>query len=148
MSEGGSDLTAWAREHAARFEVAPLFEMVKGERVQVGFTVSLYARLPLDKAPGAERRADAAAIRERLAEVVQSLVPREGSRARVEIDPPRAAVVLEPEGQREPEIALYARVSHSDDYFAETTVAEEKRVYDVARRLTEIGLQERHQRVP
>jgi hypothetical protein len=40
------------------------------------------------------------------------------------------------------------RVFHGDDYFAETTVAEEKRVYDVTRRLTEIGLQERHQRIP
>lgn len=145
MSEGESDLTAWAKGHAARFEVAPLFEMVKGRKVQVGFTASLYARLPLEKAPGAERRAEAAAIRERLAEIVQSLVPREGSRARVEIDPPRAAVVLEPEGQREPEVALSARVFHGDDYFAEATVAEEKRVYDVIRRLTEIGLQEKHQ---
>ena len=75
----------------------------------MGFTVSLYARLPLDKAPEAERRADAAAIRERLAKIVQSLVPREGSRARVEIDPPRAAVVLESEGQQGAEVALYAR---------------------------------------
>jgi hypothetical protein len=148
LSEGGSDLTGWAKDHAARYEVAPLFEMVKGNKIQVGFTVSLYARLPLDKAPGTERRAEAAAIRERLAKLVQSLVPREGSRARVEIDPPRAAVVLESEGQREPEIALYARVFHGDEYFAEATAAEEKKVHDVTRRLTEMGFQERHRRVP
>ncbi len=148
MSEAGSDFTGWAKDHAACYEVAPLFEMVKGKKVQVGFTVSLYARLPLDKAPGAERRAEAAAIRERLAGMIQSLVPREGSRARVEIEAPRAAVVLEPEGQKEPEVALYARVFHGDDYFAEATAAEEKRLHEATRRLTEIGLQERHQRTP
>ena len=53
-----------------------------------------------------------------------------------------------PEGQREPEVALDARVFHGDNYFADATAAEEKKVYDATRRLTEMGFQERHQRVP
>jgi hypothetical protein len=148
VSIGDPDLAAWADGHAAGFEVAPLVELVKGRQVQVGFTISLYARLPMDKAPGAERLAAAAGIRERLREIVQSLVPPEGSRGRVEIEAPRAAVVLEPEGQREPEVALHARVFHGDSYFAETTADEEKRVYDATRQLTEMGLKERRRRIP
>jgi hypothetical protein len=66
----------------------------------------------------------------------------------VEIEAPRTAVILEPEGQMEPEVALDARVFHGDDYFAEVTVDEEKRLREVAGRLTGMGLQERRRRIP
>ena len=118
-------------------------ERVKGRQVQVGFTLSLYARLPMGQGAVEQQRAAAEEIRKHLREIVQSLAPPQESRARVEIDASRAAVVIEPEGGREPEIAVHARVFHRDDYFAETTVAEEKRVHDVTRRLTEMGFKER-----
>lgn len=147
MSDVDPELTAWVLAHAASFEVAPLVEVVKGRQLQVGFTVSLYGRLPMDKPPGAERRAAAAEIRERLVKMIQSLAPTEGSRATLEIQAPRPGVVLEPEGEREPEVAVVARVFHGDDYFAETTVGEEKKVYAGTRRLVEMGLKERR-RIP
>jgi hypothetical protein len=144
----GPDVAAWARTHEACFELAPLVEMVRGRRVQVGFTVGLYARLPLETGPGPGRKAAAAEIWEGLREIAQSLAPREGSRARVEVEPQRAAAFFEPEGRMMPEVAFNARVFHGDDYFKEVTVDEEARLHDVTRRLTEMGLKERRRRMP
>jgi hypothetical protein len=144
----GSDVAAWARDHGAGFEVSPLVEIVKGRQVQVGFTIGLFAALPLEKGPGPERATAAAEIRERLREIVRSLAPPEGSRARLEIDSPRPAVSFAPEGQVQPEIGLDARVFHGDDYFAEATAGEEERLRGVTRRLTEMGLRERRRRAP
>jgi hypothetical protein len=143
----GSDVAAWARDHGACFEVSPLVEIVKGRQVQVGFTIGLFARLPVEKRPGPEREKEAAEIRERLREVVESLAPPEGGRARLEIDGARPAVAFAPEGAMEPEVALHARVFHGDDYFAEATAAEEERLRAAIRRLTQMGLKERRRRV-
>jgi hypothetical protein len=93
----------------------------------VGFTLGLYARLPVENGPGPEREAAAAEIWQGLRE----------------IDGPRSAAFFAPEGRMQPESAFNARVFHGDDYFPEVTVSEEKKLYEVARRLTEMGLKER-----
>ncbi|HUL79288.1 MAG TPA: hypothetical protein VL691_18635 [Vicinamibacteria bacterium] len=144
---GRGDVAEWARAHEASFEVAPLVEMVKGRQVQVGFTLGLYARLPLESGPGPERRAAAAAIWEGLREIAETLAPPEG-RARVEVESPRAAAFFQPEGQMRPEVAFNARVFRGDDYFTEVTADEEKKVHGVVQRLTEMGLKERPRRTP
>jgi hypothetical protein len=117
--------------------------MVKGKKVQVGFTISLYARLPLETGPGPERRTAAAKVWEGLREIVKSLAPMRGSRARAEIDPPRTAAYFAPDSQMEPEVALSARVFHAADYLAEVTAGEGTKLHQVTRRLTELGLTER-----
>jgi len=147
LKQAGGDVATWARAHEAGFEVAPLMEIVKGRQVQLGFEIGLYARLPLDKGPGAERRAEAAKIAEALREIVRTLVPAKGSRARVELEAPRSAVVLEPEGGREPEVAVRARVFHADDYFEEATADEEEKLRAVVQRLAQMGLKERRRRI-
>ena len=148
MSGVRSDVAAWARDHGACFEVSPLVEIVRGRQVQVGFTISLFAPLSLEKRPGPERETEAAEIREGLREIVQSLQPPQGGRARLEIDGSRPGVSFAPEGQMQPEIGLDARVFHGDDYFAEATAAEEERLRAAIRRLTEMGLKERRRRTP
>jgi hypothetical protein len=148
LSETGSDIAAWARARGASFEATPLVEMVKGRQVQVGFTISLYARLPLEGGPGAERRAAAARVREGLREIVESLGASEASRARVEIEGPRIAAFFEPGGEKRPEIALSARVFHADDYFLEVTADEERGLRRAVQRLTEMGLTERRRPTP
>ncbi len=125
MSGVGSDVAAWARDYGAGFEVSPWWRSSGDARYRVGFTISLFAHLPLEKGPGPERRTEAAEIREHLREIVQSLAPPEGGRARLEIDGSRPAVSFAPEGGMQPEIGLHARVFHGDDYFAEATAGEE-----------------------
>lgn len=144
MSETGSDVAAWARTHQACFEVTPLLELVKGRRLQVGFTINLYALMPLEKPPGEERLQEAAKVWARLREIVESLVPKEGSRARVEVEAPRTAAFFRPENQLKPELALSARVFHGDEYFAEVTAQEKDRLSTVTKRLTEMGLKQGH----
>ncbi len=148
MSSVGPDVAAWAEAHGASFEVAPLVEMVRGRQVQVGFTISLYARLPLETRPGPERVAAAAEIWEALREIAQSLAPRVGARARVDVEAQRPAAFFAPEGRMLPEVAFTARVFHGDDYFAEVTVSEEQKLRAVTGQLTEMGLKERSRRIP
>ncbi len=148
MSRVGSDVAAWAEAHGASFETAPLVEMVRGRQVQVGFTISLYARLPVEAGPGPERVAAAAEIWEALREIAQSLAPRVGARARVDVEAQRPAAFFAPEGRMLPEVAFTARVFHGDDYFAEVTVSEEQKLRAVTGQLTEMGLKERSRRIP
>ena len=142
-----NDTAAWAREHDASFEVEPLTEVLRGDHVQVGFTVRLSARLPMER-PQPERREEADAIRARLREILQSLAPPAESQARLEIQPLRTAASLSPESGMQPEIAVEARVFHGRDYFAEVTEGEERKVYAGVRRLAEMGLKERRRRTP
>jgi hypothetical protein len=144
----GSDVAAWAAAHGASFEVAPLVEMVRGRPVQVGFTISLYARLPVEGGAGRKREAAAAEIWESLREIAQRLAPRVGPRARVDVEAQRPAAFFSPEGQMLPEVAFTARAFHGDDYFAEVTVSEERKLRAVTGQLAEMGLKERFRRTP
>jgi hypothetical protein len=148
VSSVGSDVAAWAAAHGASFEVAPLVEMVRARPVQVGFTISLYARLPVETGPGPERVAVAAEIWDALREIAQSLAPRVGPKARVDVEAQRPAAFFSPEGGMLPEVAFTARVFHGDDYFAEVTVSEEQKIRAVTGQLAEMGLKERLRRTP
>ena len=139
MSTESSDAT-WARDHRACFQIGPLVEMRGKEKMQVGFTVDLYAALPLDKAAGPERLEEARRIWERLRTIVESLAPAEGSTARVEIEPFRTAAYLRRETEMKPEINLRARVFHGDAYFKSPTEDERKRLSAVEERLKAKGL--------
>ena len=147
VSGSGSESTGWAAAHGASFEVVPLIEVLRGRQVQVGFTIGLYARLPLDERPRAERWAEAEEIQAKLREMLQSLAPPEGSPARLELEPSRKAAFLDAEGGRQPEVAVRARVFHGKDYSAEVTEDEEQRVHAATRRLAEMGLTERRRRM-
>ena len=137
-----SDVAAWAKTHGAGFEVAALIEQVRGRRVQIGFTVRLFARMPMDERPQKERWAEALEIRDRLVQILQSLAPAPGGRGRLEIEPFRSAATLDPARELEPEISVVGRVFHGDDYFAEVKESERTKVYEGVRRLTELGIPE------
>jgi hypothetical protein len=144
VSELVPSAAAWARDHEACFEVTPLIELAKGQKVQVGVTIALYARLAMEKAPGQERRADASDIWKGLREILETLVPKEGSSVRLEVDAPRLAAFFRPENEMKPEIGLTARLFHGDDYLGEVTADEREKLTVVARRLMELGLKQGH----
>jgi len=138
-----SDDIAWTRAHQACFEIAPLIEMRGAQKIQVGFTIDLYARLPTEKAAGPEREEETRRVQERLRTLASSLAPATGN-VRVEIDPPRAAAFLRPENEMAPEISVRARVFHGDDYFAAVTEDERTRVSAVDHKLVALGLRQGH----
>ncbi len=53
MGRSDAEWAEWAREKRVAFEVAPLVEMREGEKLQVGFTLTLYAAVPMELPAGA-----------------------------------------------------------------------------------------------
>jgi hypothetical protein len=138
------DVAAWARAHRACFEVGPLVEMKGKEKLQVGFTLDLYAAFPTDKPDGAERLEEASRIWQRLKAIVDSLAPQEGEVARVDVEPQRTAAFLRPANDMAPEVGLQARIFHKGDYFAQVTGEERTRLSAVEKRLTAMGVRSGH----
>ena len=143
MADPEGDVAAWARANAACFDLVPLVEMKEGKKIQVGITLELYARLPMDKPPGPERRAAAAEVLGKLRQIVESLRPESGE-VRVQVEPPRTAAYLRRETEMEPEVRLSAQIYHAHDYFAPVTEDERARISTLERRLTTLGLKRGH----
>lgn len=101
-----TDWPEWARAHKACFDVQPLIEMHKGEKVQVGFELRLYAQMP-PRGRGIDERG--AQILGTLREMLESVVGSDHPVARLEIASPSAARVRAETGLT-PEIELSARI--------------------------------------
>ncbi len=139
MGRSDAEWPAWAREHRAAFEVAPLVELRGGEKMQVGFTLSLYAAVPMDLPAGAERQQAGRALWQELREVAEAAVPDGERGARAELDPPHTAL-LRPENEFKPEVGLTWRLFHEDDYFKSVTNEDRERLARLEQRLSAMGL--------
>ena len=128
---GGDSKACW--------EITPLVERHKGEQVQVGYDLSLFARVPGGPA-GAEGAARVQTLWDRLEEIAQSLAPLVAGDGRIEVDPFEEAGRLRPETQYAPEVMLQARLFHSSDYFAPASEADRERLRPIEQRLAELGL--------
>jgi hypothetical protein len=133
---------AWAAENRACWETMPLFEREHGQAVQVGFELSLFARIP-DMPDGDERRAAIYALWDRLQELAQSLAPLLGGEGRVEVDAFDAAGRLRPETQFAPEIMVQARLFQSPGSSGPLPAADREWLRPVEHRLVELGLRPR-----
>jgi hypothetical protein len=143
MAVDPAETQAWARDNKAAWEVTPLFEMHKGERLQVGFELELYARIPPQIPPSAERERALEALWDRLREIAESLLPIVGDEARIEVEPFENAGRLRPETKFAPEVLLQARLFHAADYFAPIGDGDRERVKPLEAQLTAIGLRQR-----
>ena len=138
-----ADCRAWAQQARAAWEVTPLVEMERGSPIQVGFELSLYARVPDDLPPGPDREAATEGIWDRMCEIAESLAPLAGKDARVDVDPFEAADRLRPETQFAPEILLTARLFHGSDLLQPIEPGERERLKPLEDRLHELGLKPR-----
>ena len=138
-----AECRTWAEQSKAAWEVTPLIEMERGAQVQVGFELSLYARVPADFAAGADDQAANEGIWDRLREIAESLVPLAGTDARIEVDPFEAASRLRPETQFAPEVLLSARLFHGSDLLAPVKTGDRERLKPLEDRLHELGLKPR-----
>jgi hypothetical protein len=138
-----TECRTWAQQSKAAWEVTPLVEMERGSQVQVGFELSLFARVPTDVPPGSEGDAAFEALWDRLRGIAESLVPLAGKHARIEVDPFEAAARLRPETQFAPEILLSARLFHGSDLLAPVKPGERERLRPLEDRLHELGLKPR-----
>jgi hypothetical protein len=143
MAIDPAECRVWAEQAKAAWEVTPLIEMEKGVQVQVGFELSLFARVPGDVPPGPEREAAVGRVWDRLREIAESLLPLAGADGRLEVDPFEAAARLRPETQFAPEILLSARLFHGPDLLAPVREGDRERLKPLEDRLGELGLRSR-----
>jgi hypothetical protein len=135
-----AECRAWAAQVKAAWELTPLIEMERGEEVQVGFELGLYARVPGDVAADLERQAAVEWTWDRLREIAESLVPLLGTDGRLEVDPFEAAARLRPETGLAPEVLLSARLFHGSDLLAPVRPGDRERLKPLEDRLHELGL--------
>lgn len=138
-----TEVGAWAREHRACWEITPLIEMHRGEQVQVGFELDLFARIPTEIAPSEDRQRAVEAIWDRLRAIAESMLPLAGAEGRLDVEPFEAAGRLRPETQFAPEVLLKARLLHASDYFAPVNAEDRNRLKPIEERLLQLGLRAR-----
>jgi hypothetical protein len=140
MSE--TDSVEWARAHRACFATEALIEMVGGQRSQIGFTLEMFASVPMELPPGDARRKAGAEILAKLKSLLDQAVAAESAAgagdARVEIEPDRG-VVLRPDNKMEPEVVVRARVEHSSAA-TPVTAGDRDAMSAFTKRLTAMGL--------
>jgi len=140
MSLNENEIPAWAKEHKASFEIAPMIEMHDGQKVQVGYEVNLFVQL----IPGPNAQQSVGNLWEALRDIAQKLLPPEATKARLEVAPYRPAARLRPENEMTPEVMLSARIFHAADYFASVTEQERAALSGLEKRLTALGLKQGH----
>ena len=129
----------WCREHRAAFETAALYELHKGAKVQVGFTLSLYAAFPVADPPGEQRREAARVLREELRALLEDAAPPDQRMARAELESPHEAV-MRPSNESQPEISLDCRIVHADDYWKPVTNEDRDALARLEKRLSAMGV--------
>jgi hypothetical protein len=132
----------WARVHRACFETEALIEMVGGQRSQVGFTLQMFASVPMGVPFGEERQKAGADLLARLRSILDEATAAHSAEgagdARIEIEPDRG-VVLRPDNKMEPEVVLRARVEHSSAT-KPATAGDRDAMAAFTKRLTAMGL--------
>ena len=138
MHRSEAEWAGWAREHRAAFQTVPLVEVVRGERRQVGFSITLYVAAPLDAAPGA-RVERVAALWDELTRLADDVAPPEQRAAKVQVEQaPR--VVLRPENEFSPEVGLTFHVFPRGGGMEPVSEADRERMAQVERRLHAFGV--------
>ena len=144
MAIDPAECRTWAQQARAAWEVTPLLEQRKGERIQVGFELNLFARMPTEIPPGPERQAAVERLWDRLREIAESLLPLAGVDGRIDVDPFEAAARLRPETQFAPEILLSARLFHGADLLVPVDEGDREQLKPLEDRLHELGLKARN----
>jgi hypothetical protein len=143
MAIDPAECRTWAQQAKAAWEISPLIELERGAQVQVGFELSLYARVPVGLPAGSDREDASEGIWDRMREIAESLVPLAGPDARIEVDPFEAAARLRPETQFAAEVLLSARLFHGSDLLAPVRTGDRERLKPLEDRLHDLGLKPR-----
>ncbi|HXY41992.1 MAG TPA: hypothetical protein VEQ10_20115 [Vicinamibacteria bacterium] len=141
MTRTVAEWCAWARERRAAFESVPLSEQLQGERVQVGFSLTLYLAAPMDAAAGPERSEAIRRLWAELNEFAQAVAPEDQRTARVDIEQaPR--VVLRPENDFQPQVGLTFHLFPRGVALSAIADEDQRRMTELKRRLLGFGLKQ------
>lgn len=141
MGRSDDEWVAWTREHRVAYELAPLVEPRGKDKVQSGFTLTFYAAVPMDKPAGDVRQQAGRQLHEELRALAQAAVPAGERNARVELDPPRTAV-LRPENEFKPEVGLTFHLFPRGRSMSAVTAEDRERMTQVEKRLLAFGVKQ------
>ena len=142
MTRTEAEWASWAREHRAAFQTVPLVEAVPGgERVQVGFSLTLYVAAPLESAPGPERMEAVGKRWDELKLLAEDVAPEEQRTARVQLEQ-AARVVLRPENEFKPEVGLTFNLFPRGGSLAAVTEEDRNRMGRLEKRLLAFGVKQ------
>jgi len=142
MTRTEAEWASWAREHRAAFQTVPLIEAVRGaERVQVGFSLTLYVAAPMESAPGAQRMEAVGKLWDELKLLAEDIAPEEQRTARVQVEQ-AARVVLRPENEFKPEVGLTFNLFPRGGSLAAVTEEDRNRMGRLEKRLLAFGVKQ------
>ena len=108
-----SETSDWIREHKCSYNIQPVAELVEGEATQLGYELNLYAEVPMGDTITPELGKVIDEIRDQLAQIVNSLIPKD-AKARIQRAPFRRALRF-PHGSGKPVVTRTVYVYHPDN---------------------------------
>ena len=87
MTEVPAELARWVRDNHCSYDIAPIVELQRGEQADVGYEINLHAELPWEGETTPEILAKQDEIRDKLAELIDVLIPKESADARFDFVP-------------------------------------------------------------
>jgi hypothetical protein len=141
MTRTEAEWATWAREHRAAFQTVPLIEQVGPERVQVGFSLTVYVATPMEASPGPERMEAVRRLWDELKELAEDIAPEDQRTARVQVEQ-AARVVLRPENEFKPEVSLTFHLFPRGASLASVTPEDRERMARLEKRLLAFGVKQ------
>lgn len=140
MTRTEQEWAQWAREHRVAFQTVPLVEQVRAERVQVGFSLTLYVAAPMEAPAGPQRMEAVRTLWAELKDLAEAVAPAEERAARVDVEQ-AARVVLRPENEFRPEVYLTFHVfPRTGASLAAVSPEDRDRMHQVEKRLQAFGV--------
>ena len=110
----------------------------------MGYTLTLYARVPTEIPPSKERREAVLATWDRLREIADALVAREPEGTDIEVDAYDAEERFRRENGFRPEVTLYARIVREEDFFEPVKAGDREKLRPIEDQLKQLGLKKGH----
>jgi hypothetical protein len=125
----------WIRAHKCTYDIQPVVEMEEGGPTHLGYELNLHAELPVGETLSPEVAKDLDEIRDKLGDILESLVPKD-TKARIERAPFRRAVRF-PKGGKNPMVTRTVRIFHPD--YQAMKPGDREKFHPTEKRLEEMG---------
>lgn len=131
-----SDLFDWVRAHKCTYDIQPVVEIEEGGPTHLGYELNLHAELPVGDRLTPEVGKTLDEIRDRLGDVLESLIPKD-AKARIELAPFRRAVRFPKGAGKSPIVTRTVRVFHPDNEAMKP--GDREKFHPTEQRLEEMG---------
>lgn len=131
-----SETSSWIREHKCTYDIQPVVELEEGGPTHLGYELNLNAELPVGDTLNPELRKKLDEIRDRLGEILESLIPKD-AKARIERAPFRRAVRFPKGAGKNPMVTRTVRVFHPD--YSAVKPGDREKLHPTEKRLEEMG---------